>query len=64
MFGLDTAEIYGSHANQELVGEALGALSDQVVIATKFAQDIDPFSASPPGERRVLRASPEPSMAP
>ncbi len=38
----DTAEIYGPHANEELVGEALAPFRDQVVIATKFAQDIDP----------------------
>ncbi len=38
----DTAEIYGMHANEELVGEALAPIRDRVVIATKFAQDIDP----------------------
>ena len=38
----DTAEIYGPHANEELVGEALAPVRDQVVIATKFAGDIDP----------------------
>jgi aryl-alcohol dehydrogenase-like predicted oxidoreductase len=38
----DTAEIYGPHANEELVGEALAPVRDRVVIATKFAQDIDP----------------------
>ena len=32
----DTAEIYGAHANEELVGEALEPLRRQVVIATKF----------------------------
>ena len=32
----DTAEIYGQHANEELVGEALAPLRRQVVIATKF----------------------------
>ena len=38
----DTAEIYGPHANEELVGEALAPFRDHVVIATKFANDIDP----------------------
>ena len=38
----DTAEIYGPHANEELVGEGLAPFRDQVVIATKFAADIDP----------------------
>ena len=32
----DTAEAYGPFANEELVGEALAPIRDQVVIATKF----------------------------
>ena len=32
----DTAEAYGPYANEELVGEALGPVRNQVVIATKF----------------------------
>src|SRR3954465_2807392 len=32
----DTAEVYGPFANEELLGEALAPLRDQVVIATKF----------------------------
>lgn len=32
----DTAEVYGPFINEELVGEALQPLRDQVVIATKF----------------------------
>jgi aryl-alcohol dehydrogenase-like predicted oxidoreductase len=32
----DTAEAYGPFTNEELVGEALGTVRDQVVIATKF----------------------------
>jgi aryl-alcohol dehydrogenase-like predicted oxidoreductase len=32
----DTAEAYGPFSNEELVGEALGPVRDQVVIATKF----------------------------
>jgi len=32
----DTAEIYGPHTNEELVGEALAPVRRQVVIATKF----------------------------
>ena len=45
----DTAEIYGPHINEELVGEALAPYADQVVIATKFAQDIDPDERRPRG---------------
>ncbi len=36
----DTAEVYGPYVNEELVGEALQPLRDQVVIATKFGGDI------------------------
>jgi aryl-alcohol dehydrogenase-like predicted oxidoreductase len=32
----DTAEVFGPFANEELVGEALAPVRDQVVIATKF----------------------------
>ena len=32
----DTAEAYGPFTNEELVGEALGSVRNQVVIATKF----------------------------
>jgi len=32
----DTAEAYGPYVNEEVVGEGLGAVRDQVVIATKF----------------------------
>jgi aryl-alcohol dehydrogenase-like predicted oxidoreductase len=37
----DTAEAYGPFANEELVGEALQPIRDEVVIATKFGFDID-----------------------
>ena len=37
----DTAEVYGPFTNEELVGEALQPVRDQVVIATKFGFDID-----------------------
>jgi aryl-alcohol dehydrogenase-like predicted oxidoreductase len=37
----DTAEIYGPFTNEELVGEALAPVRDQVVIATKFGFAID-----------------------
>ena len=32
----DTAEIYGPYSNEELVGEALAPVREQVIIATKF----------------------------
>ena len=36
----DTAEVYGPFVNEEVVGEALRPIRDQVVIATKFGIDI------------------------
>jgi len=40
----DTAEVYGPFTNEELVGEALAPVRDQVVIATKFGfnTNVDP----------------------
>ena len=37
----DTAEVYGPFTNEEIVGEALKPVRDQVVIATKFGFAID-----------------------
>jgi aryl-alcohol dehydrogenase-like predicted oxidoreductase len=37
----DTAEVYGPFTNEELVGEALAPIRNQVVIATKFGFSID-----------------------
>ncbi len=37
----DTAEVYGPFTNEELVGEALAPVREQVVIATKFGFEID-----------------------
>jgi aryl-alcohol dehydrogenase-like predicted oxidoreductase len=37
----DTAQVYGPFVNEELVGEALAPLRDQVVIATKFGFRFD-----------------------
>jgi aryl-alcohol dehydrogenase-like predicted oxidoreductase len=58
----DTAEVYGPYANEELVGEALEPLRDQVVIATKFGWDIQDgksvgLDSRPEQIRRVADAS-------
>src|SRR5579872_631148 len=37
----DTAEVYGPFVNEELVGEALAPVRNQIVIATKFGFQID-----------------------
>ncbi|MCV2513333.1 aldo/keto reductase [Leclercia pneumoniae] len=47
----DTAEIYGPFINEEVVGEALAPVRDQVVIATKFG-----FGCTQPGQ--VLNSRP------
>jgi aryl-alcohol dehydrogenase-like predicted oxidoreductase len=44
----DTAEAYGPFTNEDLVGEALAPVRDEVVIATKFGWNID----SETGKRR------------
>lgn len=51
----DTAEVYGPFLNEEVVGEALRPVRDQVVIATKFGFDIDPET----GENRGVSSRPE-----
>ncbi len=63
----DTAEVYGPFTNEELVGEALSPLRNQVVIATKFGFDtgIDPrgtqgtpgLNSRPEHIRQVAEAS-------
>ena len=58
----DTAEVYGPYVNEELVGEALQSLRDQVVIATKFGWRIEGGSSvgldsRPEQIRRVADAS-------
>jgi aryl-alcohol dehydrogenase-like predicted oxidoreductase len=50
----DTAEAYGPFANEELVGEALAPVRDQVVIATKFG-----FTFGPKGEQTGVNSRPE-----
>ena len=51
----DTAEVYGPHANEELVGEALAPFRGQVVIATKFG-----WAPGAEGETRWSRLNSRP----
>lgn len=58
----DTAEIYGPYANEELVGEALAPVRDNVVIATKFGFKIENgkqagLDSRPENIRKVAEAS-------
>ena len=52
----DTAEVYGPHTNEELVGEALEPFRGQVAIATKFG--FEPNTDGSPGWTR-LNSRPE-----
>jgi aryl-alcohol dehydrogenase-like predicted oxidoreductase len=47
---LDTAEVYGPHTNEELVGRAVAGRRERFEIATKFGFAID---RARPGDRRV-----------
>jgi aryl-alcohol dehydrogenase-like predicted oxidoreductase len=46
---LDTADMYGPHINEELVGRAIADRRDQVVVATKFGNVRDPNDPSKRG---------------
>jgi aryl-alcohol dehydrogenase-like predicted oxidoreductase len=51
----DTAEVYGPFVNEELVGEALAPVRNDVVIATKFGFDISTMAT----RHRSLNSKPE-----
>ncbi|MFZ3343299.1 MAG: aldo/keto reductase, partial [Terriglobales bacterium] len=52
---LDTADIYGPHTNEELVGRAIKGKRDDVVLATKFGIVRDP--ANP--QKRSVNGKPD-----
>jgi len=59
---IDTAEVYGPYVNEELVGEAIAPIRDQVVVATKFGWNIvdgrmQGLDSRPEQIRRVAEAS-------
>ncbi len=54
----DTAEVYGPFTNEDLVGEALSPLRDQVVIATKFGFDTSVDPRAMKGSGPVLNSRP------
>jgi aryl-alcohol dehydrogenase-like predicted oxidoreductase len=56
----DTAEVYGPYVNEELVGEALAPIRNQVVISTKFGFDIggpNALNSRPEHIRKVVEQS-------
>lgn len=50
----DTAEVYGPYLNEEVVGEALAPVRDQVAIATKFG-----FTFGDDNKQQILNSRPE-----
>ena len=59
---LDTAEVYGPYANEELVGRAIKGRREQAIIATKFGFKIENgqmagVDGSPENVRRACEAS-------
>ncbi|MEX3772961.1 aldo/keto reductase [Pseudomonas sp. MYb118] len=50
----DTAEVYGPYLNEEVVGQALAPVRDQVVIATKFG-----FTFGADNKQQILNSRPE-----
>ena len=58
----DTSELYGVYRNEELIGEALAPVRDQVVLATKFGWNIQNgkvmgLDSSPQAIRRAVEGS-------
>lgn len=54
----DTAEVYGPCLNEQVVGEALAPVRDQVVIATKFG-----FTFGEDNKKQILNSHLEPIRA-
>jgi aryl-alcohol dehydrogenase-like predicted oxidoreductase len=58
---LDTAEVYGPHTNEELVGKAIRGRRNEVVLATKFGIVLRPgatqLDGSPANARRAVEGS-------
>jgi aryl-alcohol dehydrogenase-like predicted oxidoreductase len=62
---LDTADAYGPHKNEELVGKAIKGKRDQVVLATKFGIVRDPANPNVRGvngKRDYVRSSCDASL--
>ena len=62
---LDTADAYGPHLNEELVGRAIRGRRDQVIIATKFGivrDPVNPIVRGINGKPEYVRAACEGSL--
>ena len=59
----DTAQVYGPFDNEEIVGEALEPLREQVVIATKFGFELSTGKSTGPDSRpETIRSSVDDSL--
>jgi len=58
----DTAQVYGPFTNEELVGEALSPVRDQVVIATKFGFDLESGQGGLDSRPETIKQSVERSL--
>jgi aryl-alcohol dehydrogenase-like predicted oxidoreductase len=62
---LDTADVYGPHTNEELVGKAIKGKRDKVVLATKFGivrDSANPNSRGVNGKPEYVRSSCDASL--
>jgi aryl-alcohol dehydrogenase-like predicted oxidoreductase len=59
---LDTAELYGPHTNEKLVGRAIEEKRDKVFIATKFGVMINEKGSQVDGRPETVRKSAEGSL--
>jgi len=59
----DTAQVYGPFTNEELVGEALAKVRDQVVVATKFGLTDENGNSTLSSRPDLIRSSVEGSLA-
>ena len=62
---LDTADVYGPHANEQLVGKAIQGKREKVVLATKFGivrDPADPHRRGVNGKPDYVRSSCEESL--
>lgn len=58
----DTAEVYGSYTNEELVGKALKPIRNEVKIATKFGIQLHDFKQTLDSRPETIRKSVEGSL--
>src|SRR5580765_6508866 len=58
----DTAQVYGPFTNEELVGEALEPVRDQVVMATKFGFDLESGRGGLDSRPETIKRSVEASL--